>query len=379
MKPRLQAWLYPWDIADHGVDALSRLLRAADVETLDVAASYHSLFATVPDNPRRRLIDLPGTAVYFRPSPAVWEGSAVLPTVSPLVAQVGDALDLAASLARAAECEAYAWTVCLHDTAMGQRHHNLGLVTIWGDVIPESLCVRNPVMRDYLRRLVIDVSARADGVQLESANWMPLPHHRHVKVPAVLPDVVTRLAGLCFCEHCRAAAVAAGLDVDGLVGTLRSLWDAAHSGGAGAFTGELGMDEALGVFEDIRAGAVADLVRDLVAASEAPVEVVSFGDERLTGLRPADVIAAGASLRVLAYGPSSQVAPMLEGHAARLNGNPLHVGLSLLPEHSFDADDLVRSGVHARDAGAASIALYHLGLVDAGRREWPAALNEAIS
>lgn len=376
MTPELHTWLYPWDIHDLGVDAVAELLRLGEVDVVHVATSYHSLFATVPDNPRRRHVELTSSAIYHHPDPEVWDGCHVPPTVSPMVTEVGDALELARRLADAAGCEHSAWTVCLHDSTLGQRRPDLAVETLWGERVLTAPCLRHPVVRDVARRLVLDVGARADRVQLESACWSTLPHHRHAKLPAARPDVVVRLAEICFCERCRSAAAGAGLDVEALVRALRRHWEAAHTGGTAladdtALADVVAATPGLANYLRLRTDAVTALVGDLTAASPVPVEVLSFGDRDRTGVSLADLEATGAAVRVLAYGGPEQVAQQVAAESAAPDRPArLHVGLSLLPEHSPDAVALSRSARHALDAGAASLSTYHLGLATAQRRRW---------
>ena len=374
MTIRREAWLYPWDIHDLETPDLAAMLQSAGIQAVHVAASYHSLFATIPDNPRRHFIELPASAIYFRPSVDVWEGATITPAVSSLVDQVGDSLDMARQLADASGSQASAWTVCLHDSNIGVRLPDLAIETLWGERIRSALCIRHPLVRDYALRLVRDVSSRSDRVQLESPYWTTLPHHRHVKVPVEQPDFVAGLASLCFCVHCREAAVAAGINLPTLIQRLRSQWDAAHRQGH-PVPDLASEDDSLAEYHRVRAAAVTGLIRDLVSTSTAPVEVVSFGDRQLTGVALDEIEQVGASVRVLTYGSADQVAGKL-GDLAAAPDRPraLQVGLSMLPEHAADVADLTQSVGHAVAAGAESVAFYHLGLVGADRRGWLAEL-----
>jgi hypothetical protein len=375
----LHAWVYPWDLADHGTAAVAGWLADAAVDVVHVAASYHSLFATVPDNPIRHHVDLPTSAVFVEPHEARWAGAGVRPALSPMVAEVGDALTLARPVAERAGCAVSAWTVCLHDSELGRRRPDLAVENVWGERVLTAPCLRHPDVRDLARRLVEDVGSRADRVQLESPTWSSLPHHRHAKLPAAAADLVARLTELCWCHRCRQATSALDVDVDALQAQVRRLWEEAHRSADRTWQESLHRVPGLREHAAARRDAVTALVGQLVAAADVPVEVVAFGDRERAGLQLADVEAVGAQVRVLAYGSAKTVAASV----AALDRSPdrprsWSAGISLLPEHAADADDLVGAATTAAAAGAVSVSIYHLGLGDAVRRRWLPAVAAAI-
>lgn len=367
---RTSAWIFPWDVVDHGVPLTAGLLRVAGLTSVDVAVSYHSFFAAVPDNPRRRIVELPRSAVYHRPDRARWAGSPVRPVVSPWVDEIGDALTLGRRLADAAGCGLTAWTVCLHN-GLGRRYPELAVRTLWGEPVAAALCVANPLVRAYAGTLVRDVGARADRVQVESAHWLPLPHHPHVKLSVADPGTLARLLSTCFCEHCRRAGEAAGVDVDDLVHRLRERWRRAYQVPEGKPLTDL---PGFTAYQVVRRAAVTSLVAELVAASPVPVEFLSVGDRTATGVHLADIERTGADVRVLAYGPPERVRAVLAAEAsAEDRPERLHLGLSLLPEHVPDEAAFQQTVADTR--GAPSLALYHLGLADRQRRTWAGAVH----
>lgn len=383
----LSTWLYPWDVADHGTPVLAPLLAQGDVDAVHVATSYHSLFASVPDNPRRQLLQLEQSALYVELDAEIWDGSSIVPTVSSWVAELGDARRLAGELAEGAGCAWSAWTVTLHDSGVARRAPDTALRTVWGGPVSVAPCLRHPAVRDFARRLVAQVAAPsrsarsfrpADSVQLESPCWTTLPHHRHAKLPAHDADVVARIAELCFCDRCRIAAKSRGIDVPALVRRLQTSWRTAHSSRVAGLAELVTADPELAEYLASRAEAVTGLVAELVSASPVPVEVVSFGDRARTGMRLADLESVGASTRVLAYGSPATVTSVLElEDAADDAAEELAIGLSLLPEHAENREQLAAAAVIAVRSGASSIAAYHLGLVDHERRNWLATLAQA--
>src|SRR5262249_10956467 len=56
-----------------------------------------------------------------------------------------------------------------------------------------------------------------DSITAESICYLPFDHgFHHERTPYPLSDTTRFCLSLCFCQHCRARAVAAGVDVDGL-------------------------------------------------------------------------------------------------------------------------------------------------------------------
>lgn len=386
----LGAWIYPWDIADHGASSLADDLAGAAIDVVHVATSYHSLFATLPDNPARRFVELTESALYLRPDPELWSSSRLQPTVSPLVEEVGDARLLAGELAEAAGCQTSAWTVVLHDTGLGRRHPASAVQTVWGRPVLAAPCLRDPLVRDYARRLIQQVTCAApsgapsfrpvDEIQLESPSWTLLPHHRHARSLAPDQDLQNRIAELCFCARCSRAAGDHGVDVDGLAHSLRELWRTGHDTAGQGFTWALDHLRDLQAFLDVRTEAVTSLVTELISASSVPVELISFGDRARAGIALDAVEAAGAQIRVLMYGTADQVGQALETESQSTDRpQRLSVGLSLLPEHVENPVGLRDTTKVVLARGVAAISLYHIGLVDAERRGWTRAVAETIA
>jgi hypothetical protein len=358
------AWLYPHDL--HDVPGLAALVRDAGLDTVCLASSYHSLLAASPANTTRRVVALPSSGVYFRPDAATWAGSALQPQVAATVAEQGDALEHGRRFADTAGASLTAWLVCLHEDGARDRP-DLAVQSVTGDRLPGSLCLRAPEVREYALRLVRDAAARADAVQLESLHWLAQPHAQHAKVDGAAPRLSRLALSVCFCRRCREHAGRHGVDAGMVASELVTRWQAAWDG--------LEPDEpadvpGLAEYLDLRADAVTSLLADVVAAVDVPVEMVCFGDATLHGVRSGDLVATGADVRVLAYGSAEQLRSILTAY----EGGGRHVGLSVLPEHVADLEAAEAAVRAARDTGAESMRLYHLGLAGERRRGWTAQL-----
>jgi hypothetical protein len=371
-------WIYPWDLLDGGVEPVLMRLRDLGVSDIHLAASYHTVLAALPHNPRRRTYLAERAALYFHPRPERWQGSLLRPEVSPLVAAGGDALAAAAPLCKVLGLRLTAWTVCLHNTCLAQRYPETNVINLWGERYP-SLCAANPHVRAYAAALVGDLRDRADMIELEAAHWMPFPHHHHAKIGVPAAEVVRLLLGLCFCEHCEAMMAAAGLDLASLRARLRALLDrlAATTPAAGREAEISALCEAepeLAMLLALRRDCVTALVGELKAAAGTTlVASMAFGPQWATGADPIAIAAIADRLELLVYGPPATVVETLSGVATVPGGaamGRLVVGLSLLaPETESQA--ALRAAVEAaRAAGAAGVCFYNYGLAPLERVGW---------
>lgn len=360
------AWLYPHDL--QGLPDLMPVVKESTLDTVCVAVRYHSLLAVSPTNPLRRVFELPRTALYFTPDEAVWGDAALQPAVSPSVGHTGDALTVARSFCDRAGTSLTAWIVGLHADDLVRDRPDLAVETVTGYRLCGAPCLNASEVRDFAQRLVRDVAARADAVQLESMHWTPQPHARHVKIDGAAPRLSRLALSVCFCERCRDAARRCDVDADAVAGSLLSHWSMAWDArGPDDPALVSGLDDYLAIRRD----AVTDLLRAIVTDSPVPVEVVQFGDPQLTGATGQAAESAGAAVRLLAYGVAADVEREL---AAAANGQQAasraHVGLSILPEHARNqvaAEDAVAA---AAAGGAESMRLYHAGLAGPRRRAW---------
>jgi hypothetical protein len=381
---RCGVWLYPWDLFDHGPQRVADELAAAGSSDVFLALSYHSVQALLPDNPRRTFFDAPRAAVYFDPDPALWDGQDVRPVRSALLDREGDAAEAARDACAAAGLRLAAWTVCLHDSTLAQRHPDLAVRDVWGGRASRSVCVLNPGTRAFAATLVHDVARRVDAVQLEAAHWTT-PHAVHAKLDAPQPELFRRLTACCVCVHCLRECADYGADPDRLRDQLRSAGAAALREVEGSVVPECAVDDYLATnvddfaaYQQCRQGAVTSLVSELTTRSGGkPVEFVSYGDRRITACDLAAIHSVPADVRVLAYGDAQTVTKTVDA----MDGSIRHsgrfgVGLSALPSDARDEAALRASTEAAVASGAASIAFYNYGMLGARRRGW---LARAIS
>lgn len=110
-----------------------------------------------------------------------------------------------------------AWTIFLHHDRIGD-HLPFVPRNCFGDPIQTDLCPANPSVRDYALALAGDLADRGISHLLaEAVHYFPLEHGLHHERYFLPLGPRTRLLlGLCFCDHCLAAGLAGGVDVDAL-------------------------------------------------------------------------------------------------------------------------------------------------------------------
>jgi hypothetical protein len=377
-------WLYPWDLLDEGVRPLLEKLAGMGYSAVHLAASYHSLQAFLPHNPRRRTILAERSAVYFRPNPAVWQGSTLTSRVSPIVDDLGDALAAAGEICRDVGLGLVAWTVCLHNGDLGLRYPAVNVVNMFGEPYRNSVCPANPDVRDYLLRLVADLRTRCDAIEIEAPHWMSFPHHQHAKTGVTLDAVSRLLLSLCFCDHCRLMGAAAGVDVGALLDRLQARLPGNRA------TARAGSDEAqvaslvagmpdLGRFLEARAESIGGLISSIARTSAPrPVYLMTVGPAWLSGADRGRLAPLVDRVEVLAYGSPGEVAATARSATTEVTRlDRLAIGLSLLEPETPDEASFRAACDAVAKLGIERLILYNYGLTDAPRVAWVTAALDA--
>src|SRR5205807_9106868 len=201
---------------------LENVAGRAKLGGVTLAAAYHHGRDIFPHNPRRRVRFLEGGAVFFRPDPARYRGLAIQPRASALSASQDVLADLCEA-ASARSLRVRAWTVFLHNYSLGEAHPDCACRNAFGDAHLTDLCPANPKVREYVRGLSADIAAHGVAtVVAESLHYHGLEHgFHHERYFIELGPLGRYLLGLCFCDHCLAAARRRGVQADMLRGEAR--------------------------------------------------------------------------------------------------------------------------------------------------------------
>lgn len=212
----MSSFIYPWDLADLGVETALDRMRADGWGALELTASYHPITLYTPGAPGRRLTHLDRGGVFF---PARRERYGY---ITPLMPQDPELLSVWPRVAEAAPARGLdlnSWTVAMYQPWIAFAYPQTARVTPEGYLNQAGVCPSSPHVREFMAALVGDLASQFSPrtVQLEGVT------HPYVDTGMRLPRILIEwtpwvrwLASLCFCESCIAIGHAAGVDVAAL-------------------------------------------------------------------------------------------------------------------------------------------------------------------
>lgn len=396
------------DYLDEGVGAvLDNVEGRAGIDGVTIAALYHDARDVFPHNPVRRIYFHEPGAVFFRPDARRYAGHAIQPLESRLLAGrdvLGDIVDTAARRGMTVD----GWVVTTH-ADRGRELEEFAPRNAFGDPYLTNLCPANPNVRVYVCALLADTAARGvSSILAEGLHFAPFDHgFHHERAFIALPPRARFLLGLCFCDHCLAAAAQRSVDARALRDAVRADLDQTLSAGEASLGETIGREEISGLYGGELGGyldARADTVRSFGAEAVAAVEDVGTGARLLfvdpggavkgyTGGRPTGEPAAAGSwqlgidleeaaglyhgIHALAYAADpARVELELAGYRSATGEAPLGCVLRPTVPDCESAANLAEKVRAAKSAGAARLDFYHYGLARLSALDW---IREALA
>ncbi len=360
---RITGHAYPWDVLGDP-DFASRVIESG-VDTVALAAAYHSTRAATPLHPRHQLIDARYAALYRPVRDVVWSGRELSPR-EPDWMPTPDSFGVAAAELRAAGLRVSAWIVLTHNSGLGAE--GLSVVNCFGERYRYALCPARPEVREYAALLAGEAVAGAevDAVSLEACGQLGLTHlSHHEKTDGAFSPMAARWLSVCCCPACRSAWSARGLDPEEVVDTLRA---AVHAEAHGQ-VGEVPMSpELLGTRQEstdaLRAAVLAHLA---TYVPDVPVTLHAHPDPWATGASPGltPTAAADVAALVVPAWPTTRASADLVAAAVE-TGRDVDAYVTVLPP--TDPAEFPTHVTRLRDAGATGLSLYHLGLAPSWRQ-----------
>ena len=379
MKTSIYA--FATDIRDEGVDVvLDNVQHRAGLDGITVAAAYHEGRDVFPHNPAGKVRFLESGAIFLTPDPARWRGVRLQPPVS----DAADALPELIAAAASRGVQVHAWTVFLHNGALGEAFPDCAPQNAFGDRYVTELCPANPDVRTYARVLAAEVArVGVETIVAESLHYHPLEHgYAHERYFVPLGPRARYLLGLCFCRHCLAAASRAGIEGGRLREKVRDELERVFGG---ADEKPLALDGELAAYARARNEIVTTLVADVADAARAEGVSVAFMDfsgaikgyatGRPSGEAAASIAwqlgidlpaiaAACGSVEAIGYAyEPDRLRFDLEAYRAAAPDGAVSVVLRPVPPDSDSAQNLREKVQLARELGLARVGFYHYGLM----------------
>ncbi|WP_203935447.1 hypothetical protein [Planosporangium mesophilum] len=364
MSGRIAGHAYPWDVLGDP-DFVGRV-REIGVDTVTLAAAYHSTRAATPLHPAHQVVTADHAALYRPVREEAWRGSRLAPLGPRWMAEPDPFATAAASL-RAAGLTVAAWIVLTHNTRLGAANPDLAVVNCFGDAYPYALCPTHEEVRGYAATLAAEAlrGVPVDEVSVEACGQLGLTHlTHHEKTDGAWTPYAQRLLSVCCCAACRAGWRERGLDPDRVVCGLRA---AVHADALGEPSDVDDLDEVLAArhaaTDALRARVLARVREE---APGAPVTLHAHPDPWVTGASPGLTPTAAAdvdAVLVPCWSPQPATADLVARAASA--GRPVDAYVTVLPP--ADPDDLPAHLDRLRAAGASRLSLYHLGLAPAWR------------
>lgn len=207
-------FVYAWDLIAEGPENALGKIQDLGANTICLASSYHAGKFTRPRAASGKIFFPDDGTVYFRPDPKHY--GTIQPKTNRLVEEIdffkewdkwNDGLQLKA------------WTVCTHNTPLGQAYPEYCVRNAYGDPYFYNLCPAFDEVQDYLRALCLDLASH-DAVQcitLETPGYLPFTHGYHHEFGFVpLNPRVEALLALCFADATKSKVREEGVNAEGL-------------------------------------------------------------------------------------------------------------------------------------------------------------------
>jgi len=209
-------WVYPWDVLDDPRSAAE--IAGLGLAEVSLAAVYHTTRTLLPHNPRRRVVATGQAAAYFATDPDRYRELRLKPPRADWIDDP-DSFGTAYDSLRAEALQVNAWTVVLHNSALGSRNLDLVVENAFGDLYDYALCPAQAENRSYAAALVGDLARHRHlhAIELEACGYMGWDHLSHHEKVGLRVDLLHRfLLSVCFCPACSTAIAGKGGDPEWL-------------------------------------------------------------------------------------------------------------------------------------------------------------------
>lgn len=382
-------YTYAWDLAETGIEAAEREFLDLGLDTVTIAGSYHAGKFLRPRGRNGKIYFPDDGTVYFRADPSLYGEIKPVPN-GPLGER-----DVLRELTERDRLRVNVWLVLMHNSRLGMAHPEAVVRNAFGDPYCYSLCPSAPAARAYAVGLARDVTQNypVRGISVESPGFLPYVHGYHHEFALMKANAwLDNMLGLCFCDHCIAAAEKRGIHARGLKasvaadieGYLASDIDYPDDMAAAFWTADVAAGGDLAAWLAMRRDMVTSLIAEIRAAVRPDAEVAVIPSvARPTG----GAWYEGTDLAALAESPGIIEACFYEPSAARvkadlfdirrrMNGKGRLRGI-LRPSHPDIAvkGEFLAAVEALREGGVDGLAFYNWGHLRSANLAW---IGEAL-
>src|SRR6266508_1851585 len=171
-------FLYPWDVV--GDPGAAERIAALGVDSVSLAASYHTVRAITPWHPRHRVLEAAHAAAYYRIREPSWAGKRLRPARPGWMADP-DSFGSALAALLSVGLEVNAWVVLTHNSYLGRRNLDLTVRNSFGDRYSYALCPSHAAVREYVTTVVGEIADQypVAALELEACGWLGFEHNGH--------------------------------------------------------------------------------------------------------------------------------------------------------------------------------------------------------
>jgi hypothetical protein len=271
-------YTYAWDLAETGLDAAVAEFHGLHLDTVTIAGSYHAGKFLRPHGQNGKVAMLEDGTVYFHADPSRYGA------IKPVANSILNETDVLRDLTARTDIATNAWMVLLHNTTLGTAHPDQVVRNAFGDPYYYNLCPSAPEARAYAIGLATDITENyaVNSLSLEAPGFTPYAHGYHHEFALNRSNRwQDSLLGLCFCDHCVAAAEAQGIDARRLkaqvaadiTAYLDSDVDFPDDMGEAFWNADVRTDAELSRYLDFRSATVTSLIAEIRAAVRPEVSI----------------------------------------------------------------------------------------------------------
>lgn len=245
------ASLYPWDLADEGVDqCIDNLMEHANVNSVYLVGIMHKEKRPLrelyyPHNPKRKFYTPEDSRVYYRMDLDNFKNTPLKPMFSSVdFLKDKDWLDELISSARKKNLKVGSEiSHTIFDSGVAfQDYYHLLQKNVKGELVKQCvsshklMCPNHEHVREYIVKLFYDTVKNHDIDFIQSclilfAEGTAVKFGNAVSDESELAVLLGTLEGGCFCDSCRSKAISLGYDFDKIKSDLRHLYDVVTQAG----------------------------------------------------------------------------------------------------------------------------------------------------